>query len=660
VIAQAEGYASAELVIARIAAGAWPIRERISPSAWAEAELVIAEAETAERVRFRVDRTPEFREVLDAWADPEVERVVLPWGAQIGKTLVLVILVGYAVDVEGGAGLLVSDSKTSADELVESKLLPTFDATPAIGRRRLADDRAEQQRRMVFSSGVLYIGNAGSAGRLAAKTVSRLYLDELDKYPETVRGRGRTEAGAVQLARARLAKARSRGESKELNASTPTEEGTGIDREFATSDRARWWIPCPACGEYQALEWEVEGGGGVKWEGGSGSDLDDLAREVLKAKARRSAYYECRHCGGRIESYAKRELWRRGRWVREGQGVTPDGAIVGEAPAVATRGFRLSWIDSSLRSFGDVVAEYIDAGGTLTRYFVNSVLGDVWREESERTTEDVLASIVELNTEHDSTPAYATGTVPPDVLALTGALDVQKGHGYYLVIGWGAHERAFVIDFGMIEIPFVPTPKAWAAMGPDEVEEQRARLADRWAQAEDLFAATWPAADGGPAYGVPLWFVDSGYNAGDVYRLAERVEPVVPVKGDAFVDGTKVSETPDPHRFGLAGPLPLYLIGSNWWKTDLHDRLHRLAPAFGSWAYPTDFFERDGRRVLAHFASEVRERTAANRRGWAWKKKREGIRNDFLDLAVYSLAGAMAEGLANLTPATALPRSPGG
>jgi phage terminase large subunit GpA-like protein len=659
VIVEASGYGSAAEAVAQAARGAWPIRELLGAGEWAERYLVIAEAESPERTRFRLDRTPEFREPLADWTDPEVERIVLKWGVQLGKSLILALTVAFTVDADPAPGLLVSDSKTSVDDFVEGKLLPTLDATPVLAARRLADDRAEQQRRLVFSTTVLYTGNAGSAGRLAGKTVGRLWLDELDKYPETVRGRGKTEAGAVSLARARLAKARSSGGSKELNASTPTEEGLGIDREYAHSDRARWEIPCPSCGAYQALEWSLDGAGGVKWEGGTGSDLDELAREVLKARARRSAFYECRHCGGRIESFQKRELWRRGRWVREGQEVRPDGEVVGDAPAVSTRGYRLSWLDSSLRSFGDAAAEFIDAGGTLTRYFVNSILGDVWREESERTTEDVLASIVSINATHDSAPEYLLGTVPPEALALTGSLDIQKGHGYYLVVGWGLHERAFVVDFGTVDIPFIPTTKAWAAMTPEEVDEHRARLAARWAQAEELVRSTWPAADGGEPYGAALWSVDTGYNAGDVYRFAERMGSTVrAVKGDAFVDGTKLSEVPEPERFGLAGPMPLALVGTNTWKTELHDRLHRLAPAMGSIYFPTDFFDREGRRFLAHMASEVRKRTASNRRGWAWEKKRESIRNDWLDLFVYSLSLAMAEGLSKLTPDRAVGRSP--
>lgn len=640
-----------EATLRRVAQRAWTIAEPIPCDEWAERFFIGAELTSDERTRIDYRRAPYFREVLRAFSDPGVRRIAMQWGAQLAKTLLLEVMIGYTIDVAPYPSMLVASSRDVVQDLVTGKLMPAVASTPALSRHRLGDPNAEQQRRLLFDSMVMYLAGANSAGALALKTVGRLFEDEIDKWPAILKGRGGVEGSALSLARKRLAKAEREGYSKEVLSSTPTDEGKGINGEYLTSDQGRWQVPCPSCGVYQALEFEIDSGGGLRWEGGSGRDLDEVARAVLVKRVRANAWYECRSCHKRIESWQKFDMNLRGRWVRHGQEVLPDGTVIGEPPDVETRGFRLSALDSNEYTFGDVAADFIEGGGEITRTFVNSTLGDVWRDRGERTSEDRLIEIVRINTEAHEAPDYLAGQVPAEALVLTGAIDVQKDEAYYEVVGWGEGERRYLIDWGVVPCPHVPQRKSWDSMTPSEIEQMRALLASRWAHVEsNVIPRTYEHLGDRAAWRVTLWAVDSGYNAGDVYRLCERIGPcLVPVKGEPATIGSRKTKVSNWQDFGLLEEMELLLVGTNYWKTEVFQRMQRHAPYPACWYWPRDFADREGRLYARHLTAEHR---VASRRyasiPWEWKKKTDTRRNEWLDTSVYNLALATAEGLNQL------------
>lgn len=648
-------YADAEALMLEAAQG-WRVSAPMDPVAWAEAHFVIAETGAVRHRRFRLEDSPYLAEPMRDWADPRVSRVVLMFAGQSKKSTTLQMLLGWTVDQDPGPMLLVSDSRESVEDLVEGKLLAAFAASPRLSAHRLADPRAEQQRKVDFDTCRMYRAGANSAGRLAMKSVRFGFFDELDKWPAKLRGKGGAEGSAIELARMRLSVAMAEGMSKELNACTPTEEsaeGIRIADQYAASDSAVWWIPCPACSEFQPLEFQRDGQGGLKWEKparfGSIGSLDMRERAELANAIKATAWYECRECGARIDCWQKREANKRGRWVRPGQTIDQDGVIHGAAPDTAVRGYRLGWLESNIYGWGDIAEQFIMLGGQVTRAFVNGVLGQPWRERGERTSEDRVLEVIDHNRKQPQAVRYRAGTVPEGVLVLTGAVDVQKTHAWYEVVGWGRNESRYLIDWGTVACPHIPWPKAPDAMAAAELRAHRELLVNRWAQVERVMRRSYAHLPSGDEWRAVLWSVDSGYNAGDTYRFVERMGPnVVAVKGEDHVIGAERRAVKDPERFGLAGELEYVLVGTDWYKTEVLTRIHRMHPAPGVWQYPEDFLELDGRAYLRQLTAEERVRSRRSARGWVWRQKREGGDNHYLDLAVYQLGVAMLEGLSRL------------
>jgi len=76
--------------------------------------------------------------------------------------------------------------------------------------------------------------------------------------------------------------------------STPTVHGISrIEKEFESSDKRYFFVPCPHCNHYQVLKWPQ-----IKWQD----------------KNPNTAHYVCIECNGKIENHQKTEMLARGEW----------------------------------------------------------------------------------------------------------------------------------------------------------------------------------------------------------------------------------------------------------------------------------------------------------------------------------------------------------
>jgi phage terminase large subunit GpA-like protein len=76
-----------------------------------------------------------------------------------------------------------------------------------------------------------------------------------------------------------------------------------IELEYEQSDRRRWWVPCPECGEYQVLEEKR-----LQWP---------------KKTGRRKPLIFCVHCNAAVPSHRKAWMNARGQWRAE-QHLAPE------------------------------------------------------------------------------------------------------------------------------------------------------------------------------------------------------------------------------------------------------------------------------------------------------------------------------------------------
>jgi phage terminase large subunit GpA-like protein len=321
---------------------------RMTISEWAEQNLVLSPEDSSERGRYRGDRAPYQRGIMDAIGDPLAEGVVVMSSAQVGKTLIAKAVIGYFIDQDPSPILLIQPTLEMAASFSRDRLAPMLRDTECL-RGKVASpktrDSGNTVLRKTFPGGHLTIVGANSAAGLASRPIRVLICDEVDRYPPSAG----TEGDPVNLGRARTKTFWNR---REVLMSTPGDADTSrIEPAFLASDQRRFFVHCPHCAHAQALKWS-----GVTW-----TNEDPV-----------SARYACHKCGSLWSDGERIESLQTGEWVAE----YPDRRIAG---------FHLNELYSPFRKLSEIVADFLAAKGKAEtlRTWVNTSLGETWKAEDE-------------------------------------------------------------------------------------------------------------------------------------------------------------------------------------------------------------------------------------------------------------------------------------
>lgn len=353
-------------------------------------------------------RVPYLVEIMDAVADPSVERIVVMKPARSGFTEgVIVNGIGYLVDLRPTQILGVFPTRENAEKFSKQKLEPAFDESPIL--RSLIPSRQGRDANNTilykrFPGGFMQFVGANSPRHLRQIDAAYVFVDEVDANP---RSSGK-EGDVIELAATRAANVEDR---KIVVGSSPSWKGTSrIEELYLQTDQRRWLVPCPNCGELQVLMW----GGkdqpfGVKWA----------------SRRADTAFYLCIK-GCRIEQRHKRAMNAGGRWIAQ-------------QPDVADRGYWWNQLVSQLEA-GDwrlLVRKWLAAqvSSETLQVFVNAELAETF----ELKGEVVIGN--ELMARREVYPAE----VPAGVGLLTGMVDVHDDRLEVLVRGWGAGRESWRI-----------------------------------------------------------------------------------------------------------------------------------------------------------------------------------------------------------------------
>jgi phage terminase large subunit GpA-like protein len=429
---------------------AWAPAERLTPSQWAERYAVIPDnGINPEPGPLSLDRTPYFRGVLDAIADPLVEELVFLKPTQVGYSTLLRVLLGYWIDADPGPCLVVLPDELSAKEWLDEDVRPTLEQTERLARHLSSRAWDTKKTAIKLASMSIFAAWAGSPQRLARRPIRYGLFDEIDKYPP-FSGR---EADPISLALKRLSNWGKR--ARAIFGSTPTVRDGNIWKRFqACPDKRYYQIPCPHCEVYQRLIWpQVKG-----WRGLRTGDKVALANEILIGRV---AYYECAHCHEKIEDRHKPRFLLKGNWASEGQTIDRDGTIRGERVRSTRIGFGLNSLYSPWLSFSTLAAEWVMAEGDLgaTMDFRNSREAMPFEIQVAKTRPSHVRDKVQEADAHGNyrpRPGAPEPLVVPKwaVLLLatadTQGNDSKDGWFPWVIRAWGYGLRSQLVHFGIV------------------------------------------------------------------------------------------------------------------------------------------------------------------------------------------------------------------
>lgn len=362
----------------------------LTVSQWADEYRRLSPEASAEPGRWNTDRAPYQRAIMDAVNDARCEDIIIMSSAQVGKTELILNIIGYYIDYDPSPILTLQPTLEMAQTFSKDRLAPMLRDTPAL-KGKVKDARSRDSGNTIlhktFPGGHITMVGANSAAGLASRPIKVVLMDEVDRYPASAG----TEGDPIKLAEKRTTTFWNR---KKIKVSTPTIKGRSpIEKEFLTSSMEEWNVPCPCCGKYQPYEW-----GRIHF-----SDVT----------------MECKFC---LEHISERD-WKSnpGKWVAAKENNKK-------------RGFHLNELASPWKHWEEIIEDFKEADrdrkqGDIEKLktFVNTALGEPWEERGEAADDNVLLSRRERY----------NADLPDGVLLVTAGVDVQDDRLEIEITGWG-------------------------------------------------------------------------------------------------------------------------------------------------------------------------------------------------------------------------------
>jgi phage terminase large subunit GpA-like protein len=581
-----------EIYGAAAAAGARP-DPLLTISQWADRYRWLSQRASAEHGRWRTERTPYLREIMDCLSPMSpIERTVFMKGAQIGGTECGNNWMGYIIHQAPGPMMSVQPTVEMAKRNSKQRIDPLIEESEVL-RKLVRDPRSRDSGNTVlskdFPGGVLVMTGANSAVGLRSMAARYLFLDEVDAYPGDVEGEG----DPITLA---MARTRTFARRKVFLVSTPKITGMSrIESAYEESDQRKYWVPCPTCREFQILKFAQ-----LRWPKGDPQ----------------SAVHICEHCGQEIRNHQKQSMLARGEWRAGAKG---DGR---------TAGFHISSLYSPVGwfSWGDAAKQFEQAqkNPALLQVFVNTVLGETWT---------LLGEAPEWQKLYDRREDYKVGLVPRGGLFLTAGADVQKDRIEVEIAAWGRGKESWSVDYRVFE-----------------GDTSRAAV---WEKLTGLLNESFTT-ESGLELPIMQLAVDSGFATIEVYQWARRQGGrVLVIKGDSRTPSLIGSASPvevGPMGAKLKRGVRVWPVNSGMAKEELYRWLRQDRPTDEDVAkgipFPSGYchFPRYSEEYFKQITAEqLVTKIVKGYRRHEWQKMRE--RNEALDCRVYARAAAGRVGI---------------
>ena len=371
----------------------------INIAEWADMYRYLARGTSAEPGRWRTDRNPHQRAIMEAIADKNVSKVVVKSSAQIGKTEIILNTLAYYIDHKPAPILLLQPTVELVKKFSKKRIAGMVEATPRLqnkiksAKSRDADNTILNKK---FPGGFLTLVGANASSGLASEPIKIVLCDEVDRYPESAD----KEGDPVSLAEARTSTFWDR---KIVLMSTPTNEETSrINMEYNSSSQSEYCLPCPYCQKLQPI--------------------------VFRQIDFKTLEHKCVYCN----DSAGEQAWKNGK-----------GEYISKYPDNPVKGFHINALMVNLgNDWGMIVNQFLKAKqNTQTlKVFVNTVLGECWNDSSEEIDHQALYNLRE-NYEAE---------LPEGVLFLTAGVDVQDNRLEVEVCGWGKGFETWGIEYKQI------------------------------------------------------------------------------------------------------------------------------------------------------------------------------------------------------------------
>ena len=561
--------------------------ENISVSEWADKYRRLSPENSAEAGRWKTSRTPYLKDVMDSFSDDRINRIVVVASSQVGKTEMLINMLGYVIDQDPGPVMYALPVKEDAEDFSKRRFAPMIRDTVPI-RNKIAKVRSRDSNntmyKKTFPGGMLTLVGSNAPRELASVPSRYVFGDELDRWAKS----SGTEGDPWALLEARTTTFYN---SKMVAVSTPTIRGDSkIDDLFKLGTQEYWSVQCPECGEYSYIEFK-----NIRFkyhEITSGRDKQYIVDETG---------WVCPECGCyQDEQVIKHQPMR---WIAKNPEAIKNGC----------RSFWINGFSSPWLPWSHIITRFLEAGKDPAKLqpVYNTLFGELWENRGDIEDEDSMIGRAE---------DYGA-ELPDGVLCLTCGVDTQDNRLEYEIVGYGFWEENWGIEKGIID-GNPASPETWIKL--DGVLDREYRFKN------------------GKALRISLTFVDSGgHYTQEVYeQCAMRIgKRVFAIKGANKIDAPYTAP-PKRVKYNTAshhvGATWLYMIGVDAGKEHIMSGLKIKEPGPRMSHFPLDRTKGYG---SDYFKGLLSEHMVRNQKGeWRWEKIPGHERNEPLDCRNYANA----------------------
>lgn len=562
---------------------------KTSVSQWADNHRMLSSGISAEPGKWKTSRAPYQKDIMNAFTEPGIHRVVVKSSSQIGKSDMMNNVIGRFAHLDPCAIMMIQPTIDMAQDYSKTRIAPMIRDTKVLNnlfydvKSRDANNTILSK---VFPGGRLIMCGANSPAGLASRPIRILLADEVDRFPDSAG----TEGDPVDLAAKRMT---TFWNSCMGLFSTPTNEGASrIDEEYLAGTQEEWQHKCPNCGEYHLLRH---------------IDMTVDYKEIKTPSGKKTVIvndvkWRCPHCGF---SFSEKEMKQ-----------TTQKYISRNADALKNgiRSFFVNGFTSPWMTWSRIMREWLEAKGDPERekVIMNTVFGESYKQKGAFEDEQIFLRRRE---------SYGA-ELPNGVLLLTAAIDTQDNRLEYEVVGWGKEEECWGIRKGIV------------LGAPNQ--------ARTWKEIDNILDKTYHFADG-KGLKVVRTFIDSGgHYTSDVYNYCQKNFH----KQRFAIKGRGGPGIPLIYKIAKANnaKAPLILLGVDDGKQQIMDRLSIDSPGPLYFHFPQD----EGIKELSdrgyddlYFKGIISEHKKVYKRNGVLREVWEttkNVRNEPLDLRNYNLA----------------------
>lgn len=561
-------------------------KESMTISQWADKHMVLPDG-SSESGQYSSETIPYQKAIMDAITDPEVVDVAVMSSSQVGKTTIIMCGICYYIDYEPATQMMVMPTISDAEKFSKTRLSQVFAEIPEIAGK-VADSKSRSSGNTIllkcYPGGSISISGANSPSSLASDPRRIIWMDEVDRFPESAG----PEGNPVKLAEKR---ATSYWNKKHIKTSTPTIKGKSrIEDAYNEGSMEEWCVKCPECGEWQPYDFQRV-------------NFDTVTMT-------------CKECG----CLCGEKQWKESehKWIAR------------HPERKKRRSFRLNELISPFVDWEEIIEGWNKAIKKYKKWhdpedlktFINTVLGETWDET--KYLDDALDDKVLAKRAED----YGTADIPEGVLLLTAAIDVQGNRFEVEIRGWARDYESWGIY--KTEIPGeLIQDEPW-----DELEsylEQTLRFAD----GRSLNIAGFTIDTGGS-------FTNKCYKW--VKKMKKQGKKCFGIKGYAGKPGIPllyhrtVAEIKEEHKGKevVVDRTMIQILGVDAGKEDITRRLGISEPGPGYCHFPVGRgYDQDYYEGLTSEQQMEKKVNGIYKKVWV---KKAGVRNEPFDLLNYNYA----------------------